>query len=306
MADAREFVLTPSCPEAGDPSISRFLELAKGICGADWLELDLRPQGPVSPRRYFIGSRSGRARSLVLDIDDRFTAAIEFGAPAAPEREQAEAISRLLDLTLRYARIKAENEMLRGAFDSTSSAVLLFANDGSIVHANPPADDLLSLQTEDNLIIDTGQYAGQPLFQALCALVEEVVAGDGRGKRTTTLRVTGGRDMICEVVRLTTRAAEDDPRVVMVILRTARGEHEVRVDAFSAAHGLSPREQEVVQHLLLGLKTSEIAEEMGISPHTVRDHLKHLYRKTATGSRGELLGLLSREQPPAVEDAERP
>jgi DNA-binding CsgD family transcriptional regulator len=38
-----------------------------------------------------------------------------------------------------------------------------------------------------------------------------------------------------------------------------------------------------------------MAEELGISPHTVRDHLKHLYRKTDTKGRNELLGLISRD-----------
>jgi DNA-binding CsgD family transcriptional regulator len=37
-----------------------------------------------------------------------------------------------------------------------------------------------------------------------------------------------------------------------------------------------------------------MADQLGISTHTVRDHLKHLYRKTETGSRSELLGLISR------------
>jgi DNA-binding CsgD family transcriptional regulator len=37
-----------------------------------------------------------------------------------------------------------------------------------------------------------------------------------------------------------------------------------------------------------------MAEELGISPHTIRDHLKHLYRKTGTNGRNELLGLISR------------
>jgi len=38
----------------------------------------------------------------------------------------------------------------------------------------------------------------------------------------------------------------------------------------------------------------DVADELGISPHTIRDHLKHLYRKTGTKGRNELLGLISR------------
>ena len=67
-----------------------------------------------------------------------------------------------------------------------------------------------------------------------------------------------------------------------------------RIQVFSSSHGLSPREQEVLQLLGRGLTTAAMAEELGISPHTIRDHLKHLYRKTGTKGRNELFGLISR------------
>jgi DNA-binding CsgD family transcriptional regulator len=50
----------------------------------------------------------------------------------------------------------------------------------------------------------------------------------------------------------------------------------------------------VLDLLEQGLTTGAMAEELGISPHTVRDHLKHLYRKTGAKGRGELLGLIAR------------
>jgi DNA-binding CsgD family transcriptional regulator len=56
---------------------------------------------------------------------------------------------------------------------------------------------------------------------------------------------------------------------------------------------VSPREQEVIGLLLEGRGTSEMANRLSISEHTVRDHLKRLYRKTGTRSRSELLSLVS-------------
>jgi DNA-binding CsgD family transcriptional regulator len=284
--------------------MARFLELTKALSGADWLELELQPHGTGAPRHYRLDPRSGDAASIELDIDHRFAAVLHLGLNHELDPMLPQVISDVLDLTLRSVRLAAENRMLRGAFDSTSSAVLLFSRDGDIVHANSPADDLLSLQTEDNLIVDDGPHHGQPLFQVLCTLVEEVLSDRGRPKKTSTLRVAGAREMICEVARLEPAPTEEDPRSVMVILRAARAGNEVRLDAFSAAHGLSPREQEVVERLLLGMKTSEMANDLGISPHTVRDHLKHLYRKTSVGSRSELVGLISRERSRGVEESE--
>ena len=37
----------------------------------------------------------------------------------------------------------------------------------------------------------------------------------------------------------------------------------------------------------------DMADRLAISEHTVRDHLKRLYRKTGTRSRSELLSILS-------------
>jgi DNA-binding CsgD family transcriptional regulator len=79
-----------------------------------------------------------------------------------------------------------------------------------------------------------------------------------------------------------------------VTLQPTESESGTRIQVFSSSHGLSPREQEVLHLLGRGLTTTAMAEELGISPHTIRDHLKNLYRKTGTKGRNELLGLISR------------
>jgi DNA-binding CsgD family transcriptional regulator len=57
---------------------------------------------------------------------------------------------------------------------------------------------------------------------------------------------------------------------------------------------LSPRERQIAAHLCQGLRTREIAEVLGTSPHTVRNQLQRLYEKTGTVGRTELVLLLSR------------
>jgi len=52
---------------------------------------------------------------------------------------------------------------------------------------------------------------------------------------------------------------------------------------------LTPREQVILQHLLLGKSVREIAAELERSPHTVHDHVKALHRKLNASSRGELV-----------------
>lgn len=58
------------------------------------------------------------------------------------------------------------------------------------------------------------------------------------------------------------------------------------------AYGLTPREQEVAQLTLRGAPAVQAAGLLSISPHTVNDHLKAVFEKTGTRSRGELSATL--------------
>lgn len=57
--------------------------------------------------------------------------------------------------------------------------------------------------------------------------------------------------------------------------------------ADSEASVLSPRERDVLSLLARGESTGEIAQALGISKHTVGDHVKNLYRKLNIGSRAQ-------------------
>lgn len=56
--------------------------------------------------------------------------------------------------------------------------------------------------------------------------------------------------------------------------------------------GLSPREREIVMAVLSGKRVSAVARTLDISPHTVRNHLKSIFRKLGVHSQVELLGRL--------------
>jgi DNA-binding CsgD family transcriptional regulator len=55
------------------------------------------------------------------------------------------------------------------------------------------------------------------------------------------------------------------------------------------AYGLTQRELEVTRMVARGLGTSQIAAELFLSPHTVRDHVKSVLEKVGVSSRGELV-----------------
>ncbi len=58
------------------------------------------------------------------------------------------------------------------------------------------------------------------------------------------------------------------------------------------SYGLTSRETSVVMLLARGLSAKEIAAELAISAHTVRDHVKVVYARAGVSTRGELVAAL--------------
>jgi DNA-binding CsgD family transcriptional regulator len=56
---------------------------------------------------------------------------------------------------------------------------------------------------------------------------------------------------------------------------------------------LSPRQREIAEYAAAGATAREIAATLGISPHTVRQHLKDVYRTLGVSSRVELVRAIS-------------
>ncbi len=93
-------------------------------------------------------------------------------------------------------------------------------------------------------------------------------------------------------------------RRVAVIVEPA---HPARISPLlMAAYGLSEREQDVTRLVLRGDSTTQIAEALCVSPHTVQQHLKSVFEKTGVRSRRDLVGkVFFSHYEPRVRDNER-
>lgn len=86
------------------------------------------------------------------------------------------------------------------------------------------------------------------------------------------------------------RIADDRPtrrqNIAVTIEETSPAD---RAAVFARAFALSPRETELLGHLVAGNDTRHIADRMSLSAHTVQDHLKSMFAKTATRTRRTLI-----------------
>ena len=67
------------------------------------------------------------------------------------------------------------------------------------------------------------------------------------------------------------------------------------VETFAAAHGISPRERDVLALWLAGRGLKYIENTLFISESTVKSHLRSIYRKCDTHNRDEIISLYERE-----------
>jgi DNA-binding NarL/FixJ family response regulator len=75
---------------------------------------------------------------------------------------------------------------------------------------------------------------------------------------------------------------------LMAVLREAIGERS-GLPPDPALSGLSTREREVLVMVSRGVRVKDVAASLNLSPHTVRNHLKSLFRKLGAHSQAELV-----------------
>jgi DNA-binding CsgD family transcriptional regulator len=102
------------------------------------------------------------------------------------------------------------------------------------------------------------------------------------------VRLPSGRWLSVHGARLHT--ADGGPRRTAVMLEPARRAE--LVPLIVEMYGLTERESEVTQLLVSGRPIEAIAQSLYISPYTVRDHVKSIFKKLGVTSRPELTALL--------------
>lgn len=88
-------------------------------------------------------------------------------------------------------------------------------------------------------------------------------------------------DSILQVMR---GEAPMSPAIAAHVLRRWRGPSAAAATGLPA---LAPRELQLLECLARGLSYREAADELALSPHTVGDYVKGIYRKLSVNSRGE-------------------
>lgn len=185
----------------------------------------------------------------------------------------ADAAARLVGLALsaRTARQRCERQRhtLATALDVCDQAIIVSDLESGERHLNTAARDLCEhiMPGDSECWLEDLMAEATPRDGEL-RLAEDWVVVDGEPTRVL-LRVLVDRD---------------DPSVQVAFLGLDEVTEQSALPPHIAA-GLTPREREVVQLVVAGLHDHEIAQRLLLSPHTVKDYLKQVYRKLGLDSR---------------------
>jgi DNA-binding CsgD family transcriptional regulator/PAS domain-containing protein len=201
-----------------------------------------------------------------------------------------------------HRRIQAA-EMRAGAteeaLDRIFGGVILLDERGAPVATNRAADQILASQDGLSLGSDGPRAAVKEQARELQHLLTRA-AKTGAGGRTDpggVLRLArpSGRPAL-EVVVTPIRRESSPLFDVQATAAIFVAEPDARVEGpperLRRIYGFTPTEAEVASRLARGMRLPEIAEDLGITLHTVRAHLKRLFFKTDTHRQAELVRVM--------------
>lgn len=165
------------------------------------------------------------------------------------------------------------------------------------------ANALLSQQVPDVLLTDLGLPDGNGLD-----LIRKVV---DMGSKTEIMVITvfgdekhvlsaieagasgyllkdGSSDYIGDsIIQMINGQSPVSPAIARHLLKRFRSINSIVHESQKDVPKLTPKEQEILQYAAKGFSFTEIANLLGVSPHTVTHHIKNIYKKLSVCSRAE-------------------
>jgi PAS domain S-box-containing protein len=172
-------------------------------------------------------------------------------------------------------------------FERTSNPIILLDDKRQIVEANDSAFSLFGADRQD-LVCRSMADRIRPEERSVSASEWEEFLGSGEYSGTRTLVRTDGAEVRIDFAA---RMAVIEGRRLAIYV-VARDDPSCLPSQALAGHlPLTDREREVITLIALGRETAEIAEELHISPETVRTHVRNAMSRLGAHTRAQLVAI---------------
>lgn len=178
---------------------------------------------------------------------------------------------------------------LAADFVTAGPGVLVVDDDLNTVTSTPAADRWLEQLDVTGLAEGGLPNAIHSVISKLRSLEDAVVPADLMPRSRVPTR--SGQWLVLHASRLSSGSSSGQIAVVIEQARPAE-----MAPLIMRAYGLSGRESQVAQLVARGLTSREIASELGITEHTIQEHLKAIFDKVGVHSRRQLVAKVFSEQ----------
>ena len=252
------------------------------------------------PREVVDGKRLGADDYLVKPIDFDLLLATVDARLRQVRRIRAKTTREVEELRLAMAGLQREAssrafEGMTRALDLVAPGILLLDQQGRVIFANRAARTLS--REENGLQLGESLTATRPLqAQHLRHTIRSVLDTTAdQHEEVACLRLSRPgerRDLLVMACRLDTQPGDDRLPAAVVLLSDPEQRARVPQQVVARLFGLTPSEARIALALAEGLRTEEIATQVGITTTTVAFHLRNLFQKTDTHRQAELIALI--------------
>lgn len=267
----------------------------EGLRQTDYYRNWVAPMGLVDGAAIVLARDDGLFGSIRLATDAK-RGIIDDGlinelALLLPHCQRAARISGLLDAS----RVAERN--FRTVIDSLSVPIILVSANCGIVHANPRAEALLDqgavLASHHGFLaspVPGLQHAVGNTVRRL-AQDETDIPGNGIGLSIQAPDHAARTLHLLPLAQGAIRVKLAGDAVAAIFVSDASANQNFGREVLQSMFELTQAELGVFERVVAAKSTQKIAAELGIASSTVRTHVLHLFQKTATHSRADLVQL---------------
>lgn len=245
-----------------------------------------------------LGQRSAQLDAKRLGVDDYLVKPVDYDMLLATVSARLAQVERLRGYTRRNKQ-GGFLEHLQNIFSQLPGAVLLCDADGQLVYANPKAqrlyeeDAVWALNGSGRLSWPKVKAQSLQAFKQCAAELNAAPAGQRRALALERHDSVGAMFVSMLSMAPDTPTPPDSAgKLLAIFLSCAQSRSLPELETLRLIFALTPTEARVALLLAQGLRSEEVALELGVSASTVAFHLRNLFAKTATGRQADLVALV--------------
>jgi DNA-binding CsgD family transcriptional regulator len=201
-------------------------------------------------------------------------------------------VSRALEIRDRLETQQIRANTLSSAIEGLQFGLFVLDNKGCILDASGLAQELLRREPAIRREKDHTLWLREPAGSQLRDLVRKNEPSKGNSGGVFNVPRVGGLQnlsvLVAPMPAVPATWTGADPRWLVFVFDPER-RAEPAAAIISRDLGISEREAEIAALLAIGCDLSRISQRLGISVHTARSHLKHIFGKTGIQSQSDLI-----------------